>query len=747
MSMKNFVVGDFKFNITFINKRYHVKGKDTPIYFSWLNKLNYYSISKNYNIDKIKKLLIHLCNNNKHTCIYTKTEHEILRTKERIRIMNILDHKKPFAFPYDIIHAIPKTFNRREVADIIVAEYMLLYNCFLDKSFSGTIDIVDNNIYHIRLKLNNFNDNILNQLNVLNMMTGDEKYVSIDIKCHPLYYPIYPPMVGVISPEFIDLLNIRIANTKYTKYEYWNMNRTLVNIVRRIINIINTYGEVFLPEIKHDTDTKLKVQITKFNDLLLNNAYIFTTDISDIIDTDMSNVIINNTSNTNGTGYGNNNSSLWNIELYNDLSARKKQKIIDIFTEYIDIINNIVNFNQTETLYYITNTIKNSYVYIFIIEQLQGISMLDIHNNQDYYVIIFKFIELFSNNTMNSIYFKNINNTNLYKLISVINDHAKKCISISNTNTIAVFINYFYNRLMTVVKIQQDFTSNELPSIVSIDDKSNNSQYITLMSKYKFIIGELHNLSSYRFTDNIVGEQDNNMTQCYKRMSNEIPTLIDSLQITENASILTLIDKYKPNCARYLMTGPPNTPYAYGIYIFDSYTDHMYPLTPPYLQFINTSGLRINPNLYGNGKVCLSLLGTYIGPKPHESEKWNPTLSSLYQILISIQSHIFVNNPYFNEPGFEKLQGTAEGDRKSQNYNEYIQYDATMCGIIDIIRWIDRYPNFKNAILTHFYFKKNKIINQYNEWINNCVSDAYKERLITNFEHLQKVLHSVSLPN
>lgn len=44
---------------------------------------------------------------------------------------------------------------------------------------------------------------------------------------------------------------------------------------------------------------------------------------------------------------------------------------------------------------------------------------------------------------------------------------------------------------------------------------------------------------------------------------------------------------------------------------------------------------RFNPNLYADGKVCLSLLGTWHGGD--ESEKWRPGSSNLFQVLLSLQ--------------------------------------------------------------------------------------------------------------
>ena len=46
-------------------------------------------------------------------------------------------------------------------------------------------------------------------------------------------------------------------------------------------------------------------------------------------------------------------------------------------------------------------------------------------------------------------------------------------------------------------------------------------------------------------------------------------------------------------------------------------------------------------------------------------------------MLISIQALILVPDPFFNEPGYERIRGTAEGDRESRNYNETIR-EATV---------------------------------------------------------------------
>lgn len=85
------------------------------------------------------------------------------------------------------------------------------------------------------------------------------------------------------------------------------------------------------------------------------------------------------------------------------------------------------------------------------------------------------------------------------------------------------------------------------------------------------------------------------------------------------------------------------------------------------LAYYHSGGLRLNPNLYKNGKVCLSLLNTWTGKG---NEVWNPLSSNVLQLLVSIQGLVLNDNPYFNEPGFEKQIGSAIGEKNSLAYKE-----------------------------------------------------------------------------
>eukprot|EP00960_Hanusia_phi_P076223 768533-Hanusia_phi.AAC.1 len=76
-----------------------------------------------------------------------------------------------------------------------------------------------------------------------------------------------------------------------------------------------------------------------------------------------------------------------------------------------------------------------------------------------------------------------------------------------------------------------------------------------------------------------------------------------------------------------------------------------YPSSAPHVQFLTTSGgkTRFNPNLYSDGKVCLSILGTWRG---ESGEMWS-SVQNCHSVMLSIQS-LLDDEPYHNEPGFEK---------------------------------------------------------------------------------------------
>ena len=74
------------------------------------------------------------------------------------------------------------------------------------------------------------------------------------------------------------------------------------------------------------------------------------------------------------------------------------------------------------------------------------------------------------------------------------------------------------------------------------------------------------------------------------------------------------------------------------------------------------------------------MIGTWPGAP---SESWNEKLSTFRQVLLSIQSLIFVPQPYFNEPSYESTIGTPAGTSASKSYNQTIRNATIRWAMID----------------------------------------------------------------
>jgi ubiquitin-protein ligase len=153
------------------------------------------------------------------------------------------------------------------------------------------------------------------------------------------------------------------------------------------------------------------------------------------------------------------------------------------------------------------------------------------------------------------------------------------------------------------------------------------------------------------------------------RLLREVSALATALPINPGSSVWVRYDPACFNTLRACIAGPEGTPYSAGLFFFDIFLPASFPAVPPKVQFLTTGHgrVRFNPNLYECGKVCLSLLGTWAGPG------WIPNKSTLIQVLVSIQSLILVEQPYFNEPSFEQSMGTAAGTKLSGAYNSVIR--------------------------------------------------------------------------
>ena len=147
-----------------------------------------------------------------------------------------------------------------------------------------------------------------------------------------------------------------------------------------------------------------------------------------------------------------------------------------------------------------------------------------------------------------------------------------------------------------------------------------------------------------------------------------------------------------------LIVGPSDTPYFGGNYFFEFRYPSDYPHSPPHVNYCtNGEMIRFNPNLYCNGKVCISVLNTWKG------EQWT-SCQNISTILLTLCT-LLCSDPLLNEPGITKSHSDFA------NYTKIIEFKNID---IAVVKMIQQKPDYYPKTFEIFYpfvkenFEKNK---------------------------------------
>jgi len=185
-----------------------------------------------------------------------------------------------------------------------------------------------------------------------------------------------------------------------------------------------------------------------------------------------------------------------------------------------------------------------------------------------------------------------------------------------------------------------------------------------------------------------------------------------------------------------LIIGPSDTPYFGGNYFFEINYPTNYPHSPPHVIYCtNGDNIRFNPNLYTNGKVCVSILNTWRG------EQWTScqTISTLLLTLCTL----LCKDPLLNEPGVTKTHNDFT------TYTKIIEYKNIDIAILKMVNkttgvYPERFDFFYQIIKEHF-IKNAEIIIKYLDGKNannpndiHLSTSMYNMNVVLNYNKLLK---------
>ena len=191
--------------------------------------------------------------------------------------------------------------------------------------------------------------------------------------------------------------------------------------------------------------------------------------------------------------------------------------------------------------------------------------------------------------------------------------------------------------------------------------------------------------------------------------------------------------------AKVLLVGPDDSLYQGGFLFFTVNFPTNYPFSPPVIKYHKGNNVRIHPNIYVNGKVCLSILGTWSGPS------WTSAMN-ITNVFITIQS-LLDNNPLKHEPGYD----THGHNKIYDNYNDIIQYNTIKSLIFNRLysdNDLGEFNIFKNIIYQNFIQNKRMIEEKINSNISKkCMISVplYHISENINYEQLDKIFKKFDL--
>lgn len=547
---------------------------------------------------------------------------------------------------------------------------------------------IDNNIYN--LMLNIFKDN---------------KHFKFKFELDPSVFPLLPPKVSIVEPNVERSVMLQLNNLSDLTIDRWNPMISLEYIMNKFDEKVNN----IVPHITNNDN--INVDFEECNTIL---SKICGIDVIEVIDfsLDFHKVKFYEEKKSKywnaGTGYGHNGAKKWDIK--NFYNTRN-----NVINETINVIKKLLTFEIDVYKKYYTNSAVEKYVINF----LTSLNILEYSKNIKLYLESFNLV-LF-----------------LLPLGITLSSKYKTIVDNFKTNMDELYAQDEYNNEnMGLVVSSMELIIKEIKFIEEKVEISDDiiKRYELMVKQYQFCDSEVP--SNYHYKN----KKSTTNRKSMIRIMSENQSLRSSLPITWDSSILMRISKSCMNYASVFITGPEGTPYHNGIFEFHMYYPNDYPNSNPLINLMTTGNgsVRFNPNLYNCGKVCLSLLGTWRG---EQGESWNPDISTTLQVLISIQSLILIEEPYFNEPGWERERGTKNGTKKSKEYNELCQLETIRWAINDKIN--KPIKSIEEFTKKHFTMKKDELIKVTQKWVDECTINKYKNSMIEERNKMVSLLENL----
>ena len=543
-------------------------------------------------------------------------------------------------------------------------------------------------------------------------------YMELKLTIEPKTHPFIPPKLEYVRPKIKLPLLLSLINLDVLKIDTWSPTITLeyfiTNLANQVSQVVKDY---VIPDAQSNGNPNVSFDELEYELIKLASITKETTMDKVEIKIPVPKKSVGESGTTNskywkaGTGYGSEGLKEWDIKAYIKEQELHTNEIANILGR----INKIISDDNI-------GMINDSVLMKYIIGQVKGFTMLEYEKSKLQYKQIFNILANFIGKPIGQTAINAISMglKPTWDELDMLFKSSKEAMQDETLLQIYCLSDWYVSKYVEPV--------TEI--VISTDNKE---AYCQAMKKLQF--GNYEIPGSHRFNK----YKDQKPSQsALMRILSEISSFKKDLPLNWESTIWARVPKSNFHLFSFLISGPKDTPYENGLFEFHGYLPSDYPNTVPQVLLHTTGGgkVRFNPNLYDSGKVCLSILGTWSG---QAGESWNPKTSTFLQVMVSIQSLILVEQPYFNEPGWEREMHTEKGKIASANYSEERMPSTIKLAMTEMIK---NPPNgFEEVVRTHFKMKKEEIINRTLIWEQKATK--FQQAIKTNRAELVELLEKL----
>jgi ubiquitin-protein ligase len=542
-------------------------------------------------------------------------------------------------------------------------------------------------------------------------------------------YPFFPPEMEVIRPYFGGL-SIKLSVLRMLQLRFWNPTRSIEYIIGTLLQILEKHATIV-------EKGEMPMEVSEFQRAIMQfNARSDATSIIDDVDPNRYTAVsiphsgeatataesqkTTASSHLNGVGYGTEASSQWNIERWEAAKREKSQRL----QETIITMKRLAEPSYKIACKITVDIVETCCTLRALCSILREAEVMDMSGaSAAKWCAIIELIELmvFNSNANSE---KKLSRTQIESAVEIyrVIFPMISVVSVLKEVKLTKSLKTLRRLLISMIKEEQ---------LDQIEQRITGDSYVDTMFKHQWRNWDIIDKKDSFYL------QKSDVTTTYsnsKRIMAEICNLENNLPLSRYAPLLCRFDETNMGYFKFAVFGPPDTPYSAGIFLFDVALPQNYPYPQsgesPIRVILMTTGrgkVRFNPNLYSDGKVCLSLLGTYPG---HPSENWRPEGSTILQLMVSIQSTVMNPQPYFNEPGYN--EGSERHVEAAKKFNNGIRLETMRWAMIDHLK--NPHPAFADAIKFHFRKRRSEILEQCQLWVSEALEEtkiAYEKEFST----------------